>query len=108
MKSSTLKFIRQAHLYVGVFIAPMILFFVLTGALQTLSLHEGAQGSSYKAPGWIARLAQLHKNQTLNIPLGSPHPPPGAGGAVKPQEQQAAPMPAPTPWPTQKWRTHTG
>jgi len=108
MKSSTLKLIRTTHLYVGVFIAPMILFFVLTGALQTLSLHEGAQGSSYKAPAWIARLAQLHKNQTLYIPVRKPQPA-SASGAVKPQEQPtAAPTPGPTPWPTQKWRTHTG
>jgi hypothetical protein len=110
MTASTLKFIRQTHLYVGVFIAPMILFFVLTGALQTLSLHEGAQGSSYKAPSWIARLAQLHKNQTIYIPVRKPQPAP-AGVASKPQEAGgavAAPKPELTAWPTQKWKMHTG
>jgi len=31
-----LKYLRLLHLYTGVFIAPALLFFAFTGALQTL------------------------------------------------------------------------
>src|SRR5882757_7824821 len=45
-----LKYLRLIHLYTGVFIAPALLFFAFTGALQTFSLHETTRGSSYKPP----------------------------------------------------------
>jgi uncharacterized iron-regulated membrane protein len=44
-----LRYTRLVHLYIGVFIAPALLFFAFTGALQTFSLHETTRGSSYKA-----------------------------------------------------------
>ena len=66
-----LRVIRQTHLYFGLLIAPALLFFAFTGAVQTLSLHESA-GASYTPPSWLARLGQLHKNQ--NIPLRKPRP----------------------------------
>jgi hypothetical protein len=65
----TLKLVRQIHLYFGVFIAPALLFFAFTGALQTFSLHETTRGSSYKPPTWIVTLAQLHKKQTVTVPV---------------------------------------
>jgi hypothetical protein len=63
-----LKYIRLIHLYLGVFIAPALLFFAFTGALQTFSLHETTRGSSYKPPAWAVTLAQLHKKQTPAVP----------------------------------------
>jgi hypothetical protein len=69
-----LKFLRKIHLYLGVFIAPALLFFAFTGALQTFSLHETTQGSSYKPPAWIATLAQLHKKQTTVVPVRKQRP----------------------------------
>ena len=63
-----LKVIRLVHLYLGVFIAPAILFFAFTGALQTFSLHDAAKDGSYKPANWIAALAQLHKKQTAELP----------------------------------------
>ena len=45
-----LRYVRLTHLYLGVFIAPAILFFAFTGALQTFSLHETTRGSNYKPP----------------------------------------------------------
>jgi uncharacterized iron-regulated membrane protein len=47
-----LKSTRLIHLYIGVFIAPALLFFAFTGALQTFSLHETTRGSSYRPPAW--------------------------------------------------------
>ena len=69
-----LKGIRQIHLYLGVFTAPMLLFFAFTGGMQTFSLHETTRGSSYTPPAWLATLAQLHKKQTIAMPIRKPHP----------------------------------
>jgi uncharacterized iron-regulated membrane protein len=63
-----LRYLRLIHLYIGVFIAPAILFFAFTGALQTFSLHETTRGSSYKPPAWAVTLAQIHKKQTPIVP----------------------------------------
>ena len=64
-----LKYTRLVHLYLGVFIAPALLFFAFTGALQTFSLHETTRGSSYKPPAWAVILGQIHKKQTPIVPL---------------------------------------
>lgn len=68
-KHAFLHYTRYTHLYLGVFIAPALLFFAFTGALQTFSLHETTRGSSYKPPAWIATLAQIHKKQTMTVPV---------------------------------------
>jgi hypothetical protein len=63
-----LKYLRLIHLYTGVFIAPALLFFAFTGALQTFSLHETTRGTSYKPPAWVVMLGQIHKKQTPVVP----------------------------------------
>jgi hypothetical protein len=72
--ASALKLVRQIHLYISVFIAPAILFFALTGALQTFGLHETAQGSDGKPPAWIVTLTQIHKHETATVPVRKPRP----------------------------------
>ena len=79
---ATLKLFRKIHLYIGVFIAPALLFFAFTGALQTFNLHETHAGSDYKPPAWIATLAQIHKKQTTVIPPHKNRP----GMAQKPDD----------------------
>jgi hypothetical protein len=69
-----LKLARHIHLYVGVFIAPAVLFFAFTGGLQVFSLHETSRGSDYKPPAWLAIAAQLHKKQTDVLPVRKPRP----------------------------------
>jgi hypothetical protein len=69
-----LKLVRQIHLYVGVLIAPTLLFFAFTGGLQVFSLHETSRGSDYKPPAWLVTLAQVHKNQTTVVPTHKPRP----------------------------------
>ncbi len=64
-----LRYLRLIHLYIGVFIAPALLFFAFTGALQTFSLHETTRGSSYKPPAWAVMLGQIHKKQTPIVPV---------------------------------------
>lgn len=63
-----LKFIRQTHLYLGVFIAPAVLFFAFTGVLQTFSLHEYSRDGNYRPANWIVVLAQIHKKQIAQLP----------------------------------------
>jgi hypothetical protein len=47
---ASLKSIRTMHGYLGLFFAPTILFFAITGGLQMFGLHETARGSSYVPP----------------------------------------------------------
>jgi len=68
LTAQTLKVIRQFHRYVGLFFAPTILFFSITGGLQMFSFHETSRGSSYVPPAILMHLAQLHKKGTLDIP----------------------------------------
>ncbi len=84
-----LKLCRKLHLYFGLFVAPSLLFFAFTGALQTLSLHEAA-GTSYSPPRWLEQMAQVHKNQNLEIRKRehAPAPKPAA-----PDPKPAAPVP---------------
>jgi hypothetical protein len=84
-----LRLARKIHLYIGIFIAPALLFFAITGALQTFSLHETTQGSSYKPPAWIVALGQLHKKQTTVVPVRKPRP------VEKPEGPPSGAAPAP-------------
>ncbi|RXH56205.1 PepSY domain-containing protein [Granulicella sibirica] len=80
-----LKSARLFHLYSGVFLAPSLIFFAITGGLQTFSFHETTKGSSYKPPQILVELGQLHKKQTLVVPVRKAPP------------QDAKPAPAPEP-----------
>src|SRR5215469_13873414 len=77
-----LAMLRQWHSYIGVFIAPSVLFFALTGALQLFSLHE-ARGD-YRPPTLIEALGKVHKDQVLQ-----------AGGKKKPAPEAAKTAAAP-------------
>jgi hypothetical protein len=79
-----LKLLRLIHLYLGVFTAPMLLFFAITGGLQTFSLHERTRGSDYAPPAWLATMAQLHKKQTTTMPQRKPPGADAAGAAHRP------------------------
>jgi hypothetical protein len=79
-----LKLMRLVHLYLGVFTAPMLLFFAITGGLQTFGLHEAARDGSYTPPGWLASLGQLHKKQTTQVPPRRPRPVDTAANGARP------------------------
>jgi hypothetical protein len=59
----TLTTIRQWHTYIGLFTAPSVLFFALTGAAQLFNLHE-AHGS-YRPPALVEKLSSVHKDQVF-------------------------------------------
>src|SRR6266566_3045942 len=96
-----LKYLRLIHLYTGVFIAPALLFFAFTGALQTFSLHETTRGSSYKPSAWAVMLGQIHKKQTPIVPVRkAPPQDKQADKATQEEAQSSSTAPVETPKPT--------
>jgi hypothetical protein len=63
MNSVTL---RRWHSYIGLFIAPSVLFFAITGTLQIFSLHESHD--SYHAPVLLQKLGAVHRDQVFAKP----------------------------------------
>jgi hypothetical protein len=92
-----LKYLRVIHLYIGVFIAPALLFFAFTGALQTFSLHETTRGSNYKPPAWAVVLGQIHKKQTPIVPVRKPGPADKTGERATPEKTQPSSSPTQPP-----------
>lgn len=70
--------IRTWHFYIGMFIAPSVLFFAITGALQLFSWHE-AHGA-YTPPPILEKLSSVHKDQVFAMGHHHDH----AAPAVKP------------------------
>jgi hypothetical protein len=107
--ASSLKALRLTHNYIGVFFAPTILFFAITGCLQMFGLHETSRGSSYVPPALLVHLSQLHKKGTLYLPpRKAPLPASARADGPKPDapksdaQKAAAPapvLPAPDPLP---------
>lgn len=64
MKPKTMQQIRRYHLYVGMFLAPAIILFSLSGALQTFRLQE-EKGYGGTPPTWIVWMASVHKDDAL-------------------------------------------
>ena len=55
--------LRRWHGYVGSFVAPTVLFFTLTGAVQLFNWHE-AHGD-YRPSFLLEDLSSVHKDQVL-------------------------------------------
>jgi hypothetical protein len=79
--------IRRWHSYVGLFIAPSVLFFALTGGVQLFSLHE-AHGH-YEPPAIIEKLSSVHKDQVFA--LGDHHDQPAPDNETGNTDASAAP-----------------
>jgi hypothetical protein len=65
--------LRRWHAYIGLFIAPSVLFFAITGALQIFNLHE-AHGNYHPAV-LIEKLAAVHRDQVFEQPREHTPPP---------------------------------
>ncbi len=63
-RATVLKYVRLSHLYIGVFIAPAVVFFAITGAFQTFNLHKTGERKGYTPPRILAVLARIHKDAT--------------------------------------------
>ena len=72
-----LALLRKIHTWLGLFIAPSLIFFAISGGMQLFALHE-AHGA-FKPIPIVEKLGELHKNQRY---------------ALRPQRPVAAPKPA--------------
>ena len=83
--------VRLVHFYLGVFFAPLIIFFAFSGSLQVFKLHETYKDIPGSQGDWIAWFAQMHKEQAWT-------PPPVARPrkAVPEPAKDAAPSAAPS------------
>ena len=92
MKGSTNRRLRRFHQYLGLFFAPTLLLFSLSGALQTYRWQE-PKGYGGSPPGWIVWLASVHKDQALPRPAkaGGPEagPPPAEKAKAAPASRDA-------------------
>lgn len=79
--------IRIWHSYLGMLLAPSILFFALTGLLQIFSLHE-AHGS-YKPAALVEKFSAVHKDQVFEAKAREPE---SSEADAKPQEEPLKPV----------------
>jgi hypothetical protein len=89
MKGSTNRRLRRLHQYLGLFFAPTLLLFSLSGALQTYRWQE-PKGFGGTPPGWIVFLASVHKDQALPRPARAAGPEAGPPAADKGKAPAAA------------------
>ena len=78
--------IRVWHAYLGVLIAPSILFFALTGCLQLFGLHE-ADGPYQPLP-IVEKLGRMHKDQVFALGEHHDEAPKADAGALKSPEEK--------------------
>lgn len=100
--------LRDWHANISAFIAPVVVFYAISGALQIFNLHESH--GTYVAPAIIVSMGRLHKNQVIAAPparAGSgarseapPGGPTGGGppGGGPPGERKTAPTTLALKW----------
>lgn len=84
-RPNVLGLARLAHLYLSAFVAPSLVFFAVTGALQTFRLPDKPA-----APQVLVKLARVHKDDVF-APKPARKPQPAA------PKHAEAPKPAPNP-----------
>lgn len=89
-RGAALMAARRWHSYAGAFFAPAILFFAVTGALQTFNLHKPMPG--YHPPMVLQALASMHKNQNLRV-KNADDPAPKQGKHAKADKPNTPPQP---------------
>ncbi len=88
-----MKTIRLAHFYLGIFFAPLIVFFAFTGSLQVFKLHEEYRKAPGSAGDWIAWFGQFHKEQAWIAPrVAPPAKAPASGAPPLHENLNAKPM----------------
>jgi uncharacterized iron-regulated membrane protein len=84
-----MKTARLIHFYLGVFFAPLVIFFAFTGALQVFKLHETYRETPGSQGDWIAWFGQFHKEQAWIAPRVAPAKP----AAPKTPQEPRGPRP---------------
>jgi hypothetical protein len=87
-----MKNIRLIHFYLGIFFAPLIIFFAFTGTLQVFKLHESYRETPGTPGDWIAWLGNVHKESAWLTPRVSQPRPPSAMSPKPPSTPPFRPM----------------
>jgi len=80
LKASTMRTIREWHLYMGLFFAPALLLFAISGAVQTFRLPDAPT-----APTWMIWIASVHKDQVSNTTPKPEKPKPAKPAGAAPE-----------------------
>jgi hypothetical protein len=56
-----MKTLLRVHRYLSCVLAPLLLFFAVSGAWQVLDLHESRKNGSYVAPPALQQLSRVHQ-----------------------------------------------
>ena len=64
-----MRFIRKAHLYLSVFFAPLLIFFVATGWYQTVSTHRNKLLAEQDT--LVSKLTSVHVDQIYPSETGT-------------------------------------
>lgn len=79
------------HTLIGVFIAPSVVFFAVTGAYQLFGFHEAKPGATHQPAKILMQLSSVHKDQVFAVehhgpaPASMPAPNPHEGAAGAPR-----------------------
>jgi hypothetical protein len=65
------KTLLKAHRFLSLFVAPAMIFFAVSGALQSYRLQEDRKDGSYHAPQALKTMGEIHKAERLP-PAGKP------------------------------------
>ena len=95
MKAQTMQKLRRCHYYLGVFFAPMIILFALSGALQTFRLQE-EKGWGSEPPAWIVWMGSIHRDSKLPKAKAPEIASAAAGRPAAEVAKAEAPKPKPT------------
>ena len=70
-----IKAMRNIHLYLGCFFAPLLILFLITGCWQTFGLHKSSKTpGGYKAPALVRSFSQIHTDQRWTSDNVRPQP----------------------------------
>ena len=81
--------LRLVHYYAGVFFAPTIIFFALSGVFQVFKLHEAYRETPGAQGGPIAWMSQVHKEAALIPPRPAPAKAPAREGPPRAERSSA-------------------
>ena len=96
-----MKKIRALHFYLGVFFAPLIIFFAFSGTLQVFKLHEAYRAAPGQPGDWMAWFGSFHKEQAWIAPRPAPAKaasPPAGGAKARPAQEERSVWAQPMKW----------
>ena len=64
-----MRFVRKLHLYLSVFFAPLLIFFIATGWYQTVSTHRNKLLAEQDT--WVSKLTSVHVDQIYPSETGT-------------------------------------